>query len=59
MGKIESTVRIEFEVEMVVQALIVTGVEHSRNSLLDPKKSKNYILYTSFRRVAPVFLDYK
>ena len=25
---------------------IVTGVEHSRNSLiLDPKKSENYILY--------------
>ena len=29
----------------VYHLIIVTGVEHSRNSLLDPKKSKNYIYY--------------
>ena len=36
---------------------IVTGVEHSRNSLLDPKKSENYILYTSSMNATHVFHD--
>jgi hypothetical protein len=39
----------------VVFETIVTGVEHSRNSLLDPKKSKNYIYYIYIDLIVPTF----
>ena len=55
MGKIESTVKIEFEVEMVVQALIVTGVEHSKELFTEMKKNENFIYIYILKSVSLFF----